>query len=107
VASEPEALLQVLTNTIYRFKRVGLEAGPLSQFVDLLGRIALVSVHDRLPPALQPGIAPNNITAIIAHTLHLDFHLEFLIKYPLARRTLTHRRGERLSWPTHRAADSV
>jgi predicted NBD/HSP70 family sugar kinase len=24
VASEPEALLQVLTNTIYRFKRVGL-----------------------------------------------------------------------------------
>ncbi len=29
VASEPEALLQVLTNTIYRFKRVGLEAGPL------------------------------------------------------------------------------
>src|SRR5262245_10531160 len=31
VATEPEALLQVLTNTIYRFKRVGLEAGPLSQ----------------------------------------------------------------------------
>src|SRR6201982_2064155 len=27
-ASEPEALLQVLTNTIYRFKRIGLEAGP-------------------------------------------------------------------------------
>jgi predicted NBD/HSP70 family sugar kinase len=26
MASEPEALLQVLTNTIYRFKRVGLEA---------------------------------------------------------------------------------
>src|SRR5438128_2395803 len=33
VASEPEALLQVLTNTIYRFKRVGLEAGPLSQWL--------------------------------------------------------------------------
>jgi transposase len=32
VASEPEAL-QVLTNTIYRFKRVGLEAGPLSQWL--------------------------------------------------------------------------
>ena len=30
VASEPEALLQLLTNTIYRFMRVGLEAGPLS-----------------------------------------------------------------------------
>src|SRR6184192_3026283 len=33
VASEPEALLQVLTNTIYRFKRVRLEAGPLSQWL--------------------------------------------------------------------------
>src|SRR5207247_10304129 len=33
VASEPEALLQVLTNTIYRFRRVGLEAGPLSQWL--------------------------------------------------------------------------
>ena len=31
VASEPEALLQVLT--LYRFKRVGLEAGPLSQWL--------------------------------------------------------------------------
>src|SRR5262252_2884330 len=33
VASEPEALLQLLTNTIYRFKRVGLESGPLSQWL--------------------------------------------------------------------------
>jgi len=33
VASEPEALLQVLTSTIYRFQRVGLEAGPLSQWL--------------------------------------------------------------------------
>src|SRR6201984_553457 len=33
VASEPEALLQVLTNTIYRLRRVGLEAGPLSQWL--------------------------------------------------------------------------
>src|SRR2546429_4806617 len=33
LASEPEALLQVLTNTICRFNRVGLEAGPLSQWL--------------------------------------------------------------------------
>jgi transposase len=33
VASEPEALLAVLTNSIYRFKRIGLEAGPLSQWL--------------------------------------------------------------------------
>jgi len=30
VASEPEALLAVLRNPAYRFKRIGLEAGPLS-----------------------------------------------------------------------------
>jgi len=33
VASEPEALLQVLMNPAYRFKRIGLEAGPLSQWL--------------------------------------------------------------------------
>ncbi len=33
VASEPEALLGVLKNTAYRFKRIGLEAGPLSQWL--------------------------------------------------------------------------
>src|SRR5450759_1073166 len=38
VASEPEALLQVLTNPAYHFKRIGLEAGPLSQW--LFGAIA-------------------------------------------------------------------
>src|ERR1700747_4814 len=33
VASEPEALLAVLTNHAYHFDRVGLEAGPLSQWL--------------------------------------------------------------------------
>jgi hypothetical protein len=33
VASEPEARLQVLTNPAYDFKRIGLEAGPLSQWL--------------------------------------------------------------------------
>ena len=33
VASEPEALLAVLKNPSYRFKRIGLEAGPLSQWL--------------------------------------------------------------------------
>ena len=33
VASEPEDLLKVLGNPIYRFKRIGLEAGPLSQWL--------------------------------------------------------------------------
>jgi transposase len=33
VASEPEALLTVLRDSAYRFKRIGLEAGPLSQWL--------------------------------------------------------------------------
>jgi transposase len=38
VASEPEALLKVLGKPAYRFKRIGLEAGPLSQW--LFGALA-------------------------------------------------------------------
>ena len=33
IASEPEALLSVLKNPAYDFKRIGLEAGPLSQWL--------------------------------------------------------------------------
>jgi hypothetical protein len=33
VASEPEALLPVLKNPAYHFKQIGLEAGPLSQWL--------------------------------------------------------------------------
>ncbi len=33
VGSEPEALLKALGNPAYRFKRIGLEAGPLSQWL--------------------------------------------------------------------------
>ena len=33
VASGPEALLAVLKNPSYHFKRIGLEAGPLSQWL--------------------------------------------------------------------------
>ena len=33
VGSEPEDLLQLLRNPAYCFKRIGLEAGPLSQWL--------------------------------------------------------------------------
>jgi transposase len=33
VASQPEALLAVLKNPAYHFERIGLEAGPLSQWL--------------------------------------------------------------------------
>ena len=38
LASEPEALLQVLANRAYHFKRIRLEAGPLSRW--LFGALA-------------------------------------------------------------------
>ena len=43
VASEPAALLAVLKNPAYRFKRIGLEAGPLSQW--LFSALALTLLH--------------------------------------------------------------
>jgi len=47
VASEPEALLRVLQNPAYRFKRTGLEAGPLSQWLySALAELDPVA-HDR------------------------------------------------------------
>ena len=33
VLSEPDALLKVLGNPAYRFERIGLEAGPLTQWL--------------------------------------------------------------------------
>src|SRR5258708_31190607 len=45
VVSEPEALLQVLTNNIDRLARVGLEAGPLSQWLySLLAEAGLPAI---------------------------------------------------------------
>src|SRR5476651_2047236 len=52
VASEPEALLPVLTNPAYRFKRIGLEAGPLSQW-------------------LFSGLAEAGLPAICVETRHM------------------------------------
>src|SRR6202045_5544086 len=56
VASEPEALLAVLRNPAYRFNRIGLEAGPLSQW--LYGALAeaelpVVCVETRHMQALR------------------------------------------------------
>jgi transposase len=49
VASEPDALLPVLANTDYRFKRIGREAGPLSQrlFNALEAELPVVCVETR------------------------------------------------------------
>ena len=48
VASEPDALLRVLGNLAYRFKLIGLEAGPLSQWLfSALAEAAVICVETR------------------------------------------------------------
>ena len=47
-ASEPDVLLAVLTNPAYRFKRIGLEAGPLSQWLfSALAEAGLPVMYER------------------------------------------------------------
>ena len=57
VASEPEALLPVLTSPLWRFKRIGLEAGPLSQWL-----------FSALAEAGLPAHPPAHIPKTPAHT---------------------------------------
>jgi transposase len=47
VASEPEALLAVLKDLVYRFKRIGLEAGPLLYSALAEARLPVVCVETR------------------------------------------------------------
>src|ERR1700690_473486 len=60
VASEPEALLHVLTSGAYHFKRIGLEAGPLSQW-------------------LFSALAEAGLPAICVETRHMRAVLQALI----------------------------
>src|SRR5437016_7391421 len=61
VASEPEALLKVLVNPAYRFKRIGLEAGPLSQW-------------------LFSALAEAEVPAVCVETRHMQAVLKAQIK---------------------------
>ena len=66
VASEPEALLAVLKNPAYHFKRIGLEAGPLSQW-------------------LYSALAEAELPAVCVETRHM----QGLPKAQIKRRTAT------------------
>jgi hypothetical protein len=64
VASEPEALLSVLKNPAYRFKRIGLEAGPLSQWpfsalaeAELYQRLCFLTLRGFRPEAVSDSLA--------------------------------------------------
>src|ERR1019366_495464 len=58
VASEPEALLTVLRNPAYHFKRIGLEAGPLSQW--LFGALAEAGLPENREYPRKFGSHPGN-----------------------------------------------
>src|SRR5882762_10574327 len=101
VASEPEALLQVLANTIYRFKRVGLEAGPLSQWLySILAEAGLPVIcvetrHMRAMLKAQINKTDRNDARGIAQMMRVGLYRPVHVKTlrsQLLRMLLTHRK---------------
>ena len=101
VASEPEALLQVLTNPAYHFKRIGLEAGPLSQwFYSALAEAGLPVIcvetwHMRAALKAQINKTDRNdargIAQMMRAGLYRPVHVKTLRSQKL-RMLLTHRK---------------
>ena len=101
VASEPDALLAVLRNPAYHFKRIGLEAGPLSQW--LYGALAeavlpVVCVETRhMRAVLQAQINKTDrndargIAQMMRIGLYRPVHVKTLRSQKL-RMLLTHRK---------------
>jgi transposase len=101
VASEPGALLQVLKNDAYHFKRIGLEAGPLSQWLySALGEAGLpvICVETRhMRAVLQAQINKTDrndargIAQMMRAGLYRPVHVKTLRSQKL-RMLLTHRK---------------
>jgi transposase len=101
VASEPDSLLQVLTNPAYHFKRIGLEAGPLSQWLFStlaeagLPMICVETRHMRAALKAQVNKTDRNDARGIAHMmragLYRPVHVKTLRSQKL-RMLLTHRK---------------
>ena len=101
VASEPNALLTVLNNPIYRFKRIGLEAGPLSQWLySALGEanLPVICVETRhMRAVLQAQINKTDrndargIAQMMRAGLYRPVHVKTLRSQKL-RMLLTHRK---------------
>src|ERR1051326_4011144 len=101
VASEPDDLLQVLRNPTYRFKRIGLEAGPLSQWLfSALGEANLPAIcvetrHMRAVLKAQINKTDRNDARGIAQMMRVGLyrpvHVKTLRSQKL-RMLLTHRK---------------
>src|SRR4029453_2080894 len=101
VASEPDALLAILKNPAYHFKRIGLEAGPLSQWLfSALGEanlpvICVETRHMRAVLKAQINKTDHNdargIVQIMRAGLYRPVHVKTLRSQKL-RMLLTHRK---------------
>lgn len=111
VASEPEALLAVLTNPAYHFKRIGLEAGPLSQWLySALAEAGLPAIcvetrHMRAVLKAQINKTDRNDARSIAQMmpagLYRPVHVKTLRSQKL-RMLLTHRKLLQVEGYLHR-----
>src|SRR6267142_3570768 len=101
VASEPAALLKVLGNPTYRFKRIGLEAGPLSQWLFSVlaeAELPVICVETRHMQAVLKAQINNTdsndargIAQMIRVGLYRPVHVKTLRSQKL-RMLLTHRK---------------
>jgi transposase len=101
VASDPDALLPVLKNNTYRFRRIGLEAGPLSQWLySALGEanlpvICVETRHMRAVLKAQINKTDRNdargIAQMMRAGLYRPVHVKTLRSQKL-RMLLTHRK---------------
>src|SRR5271167_1606312 len=101
MASEPEALLPVLTNPAFHFKRIGLEAGPLSQWLfSALAEVGLPAIcvetrHMRAVLKAQINKTDRNDARGIAQMMRVGLyrpvHVKTLRSQKL-RMLLTHRK---------------
>ena len=102
VASEPEALLSVLKSPAYRFKRIGLEAGPLSQWLFSAlaeAELPVVCVETRhMQAVLKAQINKTDrndargIAQMMRVGLYRPVHVKTLRSQKLRNAVLTHRK---------------
>src|SRR5471032_1049125 len=98
VASEPEALLQVLKNPAYRFKRIGLEAGPLSQWLYSalaeagLPVICVETRHMRSVLKAQINKTDRNDARGIAQMMRVGLYRPVHVKTLRSQKLRTHRK---------------
>jgi transposase len=93
VGSEPQALLKVLGNPTYRFKRIGLEVGPLSQW--LFSALCVETRHMQAVLKAQINKTDRNDARGIAQMMRVGLyrpvHVKTLRSQKL-RMLLTHRK---------------